>query len=100
MKTTAQHAHADGTICWWDFGQALEGWWTQLPEDYEEDTKEGELPQFFPTQNVPCPNPTERGLVEIGSRDEPLVSGDAPYSPPKQKPAPRATKRKAASHDR
>lgn len=104
MKSTAQHIHKDGTVCWFDNDLALRpGWWTQLSEDYVdpdyplEEWPDGHPSMRFPTQNVPCPNPKERGLIEIGCRGEPLVSGDAPYSPPKQKPGPRVTKRKGST---
>lgn len=62
MKTSAQHTHADGTVCWWDLG--MQSWWT-----YGDDT--------LPTA---CPNP-RAGRQTIGSRTDLLVGADAPHEP-------------------
>lgn len=101
MKTTAQHTHPaavvedvelEDVVCWYDNAPAdlspgIAGWWTQLPLDYVDPvhvpTEENPFPvqARFATQNVPCPDPQESGLVEIGDRDELLVAGDAPHGP-------------------
>lgn len=93
MKSTAQHTHSDGTVCWYDFTEAIAGWWTQLPEGYEDPehpptmledgTTMHDPAARFPTQNVPCPDPWDPQAVgtEIGDREVPLVAGDAPHEP-------------------
>lgn len=79
MRTTATHVHSDGTVCWYENDPVIEGWWTQLPEDYvDPDYPEGGAFARQPTQNVRCPQPGEKAMTETGDRTEVLVGGDAP----------------------
>jgi hypothetical protein len=82
MKTTALHYHSDETQCWFDWQPEQgpdAGWWlTTIPDDAPLDPARGIIPGLA----TGCPNPDEPDMPEIGRRDELLVAGNEPFTPP------------------
>lgn len=69
MRTSAQHYHEGGMVCWYETGLDT---WCRLPYEEEIDIEKGILPNVA----VFCPDPDEPGMPEVGYRDRLLIGGD------------------------